>query len=418
MHEGSDRNDNYDHDGDVPFDDYTEKQGGSNTFSGSVTDIAKGSNLVVAIVDLAQSTPCFTNILFFSLLGTIGRAARNMEIVPVVAPSFDTFDRLVEAALGESFPTMPSTNSQDTTSMFRIISPLPPIFQHFLRGDLEPAISPILPATLQSNTFAFHGTLPVPSHIQLLLRAPEPSPLALLPASSFGNTSAAENAQAIIVAGNTAAEHPSDTSWLEWEESFAAFMAFFDGGVQVLRSADELLPLCHQFNGYATFRGSLVYPETVIALEKFLDKYGDLTDMASITSSFSRWATFRTLGLVLYGMDTTQLLDITDHRLLCWRDAICEAMTLGFWVEFLLNLVKDLARVVFGERAIHSMESFSGSDNVRAAAKALNLKKRELENQHGELHALLLAQGISSDSASCVMEAVTRSSHKASSVLF
>ncbi|CAL2256592.1 unnamed protein product [Prunus armeniaca] len=36
MHEGSDRNDNYDHDGDVPFDDYTEKQGGSDTFSGSV----------------------------------------------------------------------------------------------------------------------------------------------------------------------------------------------------------------------------------------------------------------------------------------------------------------------------------------------------------------------------------------------
>ncbi|CAL2229584.1 unnamed protein product [Prunus armeniaca] len=64
------------------------------------------------------------------------------------------------------------------------------------------------------------------------------------------------------------------------------------------------------------------------------------------------------------------------------------------------------------------MESFSGSDNIRAAAKALNLKQRELENQHEELRALLLAQGISPDSAGCVMEAVTRSSQKASSVLF
>ncbi|CAL2256590.1 unnamed protein product [Prunus armeniaca] len=107
-------------------------------------------------------------------------------------------------------------------------------------------------------------------------------------------------------------------------------------------------------------------------------------------------------------MDTTQLLDITDHRLLCWRDAICEAMTLGFRVEFLLNLVKDLARAIFGERAIHSMESFSGSDNIRAATKALNLKQCELEHEHGELRALLLARGISPDSAGCVTEAVTR----------
>ncbi|CAL2229471.1 unnamed protein product [Prunus armeniaca] len=188
--------------------------------------------------------------------------------------------------------------------MFRITNPLPPIFQHFLWGDLEPAISPVLPATLRSNTFAFHGTLPVPSHIQPLLWGPEPGPLALLPASSFGDVSVAENAHAIVAAGNTTAEHSPDASWLEWEESFVAFMAFFD---------DELLPLCHRFNGYATFRGALVYPETVAALEKFLDKCGDYTDMTSITSSFSQCVAFRTLGLVLRRMDTTQLLDITDH---------------------------------------------------------------------------------------------------------
>ncbi|CAL2229620.1 unnamed protein product [Prunus armeniaca] len=90
MHEGPDGNDNY-----VPFDDYTEKQGGSNTFSGSagsnvrlvgvepVTDIAEGSDLVAATIDFAQNTP------------EVGHVAQNMEIVPVVAPSFVTFDRLV-----------------------------------------------------------------------------------------------------------------------------------------------------------------------------------------------------------------------------------------------------------------------------------------------------------------------------------
>ncbi|BBH05901.1 hypothetical protein Prudu_017419, partial [Prunus dulcis] len=55
----------------------------------------------------------------------------------------------------------------------------------------------------------------------------------------------------------------------------------------------------------------------------------------------------------------------------------------------------DLARAVFGERAIHSMKSFSGSEDIRAAIEAFILKQRELENQHRELRALLLAQDVS-----------------------
>ncbi|PQQ18157.1 hypothetical protein Pyn_34317 [Prunus yedoensis var. nudiflora] len=185
---------------------------------------------------------------------------------------------------------------------------------------------------------------------------------------------------------------------------------------EVLRSADELLPLCHRFNGYAMFRELCLSRE--LRLWKNLWEYGDFMEYKHYRASFSRCATFRALGLVLHGMDTTQLLDITDHRLLCWRDAICEAMTLGFRVDFLLSLVRDFARAVFGARAVHSMELSSCPNEIRAAAEALSLKQRELENQHRELHALLLAQGVSADGASCVAEATTRSSCKASDVLF
>ena len=209
-----------------------------------------------------------------------------------------------------------------------------------------------------------------------------------------------------------------DMSWQDWENSFTAFKAFFDGGVTILRSIDELFPLCHRFNGYATFQGALVYPETVEALKKFMDKYGNLMEVTGVTSSFSRCTAFRALGLVLHGMDTMQLLDITDHRLLCWRDAICEAIVLGFHVDFLLDLVKSLARAVFGARAIHSMKSSRGSDEVTAAAIALNIKQQELEDQRREMHALLLAKGISADNAECVTEAAARSSSRASSILF
>ncbi|CAL8162290.1 unnamed protein product [Prunus armeniaca] len=33
-------------------------------------------------------------------------------------------------------------------------------------------------------------------------------------------------------------------SWQNWENSFMAFKAFFDDGTKILRSIDELLPLC------------------------------------------------------------------------------------------------------------------------------------------------------------------------------
>ncbi|KAI5343559.1 hypothetical protein L3X38_011435 [Prunus dulcis] len=149
-----------------------------------------------------------------------------------------------------------------------------------------------------------------------------------------------------------------------------------------------------------------------------MDKYGNFMEATDITPSFSRCAAFRALGLALHRIDTMRLLDITDHKLLCWRDAIYEAITLGFLVDFLLNLVKDLARAVFGARAIHSMALSHGPDEIRAAANSLNIKQRELEDKHRELHALLLAKGISADNAECVVEAAARASPRASSVLF
>ncbi|PQQ08221.1 hypothetical protein Pyn_40691 [Prunus yedoensis var. nudiflora] len=143
------------------------------------------------------------------------------------------------------------------------------------------------------------------------------------------------------------------------------------------------------------FRGTLVYPETVAALEKFLDKYGDLMDMTGITSSFSRCR-------------------LPDP----WSGAPWdEYYAIAGYHRPSTSLLAG-PRAVFGERATRSMESFSGSEDIRATAEALNLKQCELEDQHRELRALLLAQGVSPDGASCVVEAVTRSSHKTSIIPF
>ncbi|CAL9018633.1 unnamed protein product [Prunus brigantina] len=384
MHEDSDRdhNDNCDEAAFACSSDYPGGQGGSDAFFESADSSAChfSAEPVTDAFSVPSSFPSIHHNPF----------TQPVSILQVIAES----------------------SSLDETPTLHVISPLPPISQHFLQRDLDPTISPIFPAAIRNNTST---TLTAPSHAQPFLQASGPSTPTLLPAVQPDNASAAENTQATITAaGNAAVECPHNMSWPEWEESFTAFMAFFDSGAQVLRSADELLPLYHRFNGYARFRGIFVYPETVASLEKFLDKHGDFMDMTGITSSFSRCTAFRTLGLVLHGIDTAQLLDITDHRLLCWRDAVCEAMTLGFRAEPLLNLVRDLARAAFGARAVHNMKSHPSPDAIRAAAEALVFKQRELENQHRELRGLLSTQGVSSDGADCVMEAVTRSSHEAS----
>ncbi|KAI5323122.1 hypothetical protein L3X38_032194 [Prunus dulcis] len=64
------------------------------------------------------------------------------------------------------------------------------------------------------------------------------------------------------------------------------------------------------------------------------------------------------------------------------------------------------------------MKLSRSSDEVKVAADALNIKQQELESQRREVHPLLLAKGISADNADGVIEAATRSSPRASFVLF
>ncbi|CAL2238387.1 unnamed protein product [Prunus armeniaca] len=263
----------------------------------------------------------------------------------------------------------------------------PPISPIPSAPDMAAGTSPALPAVLPPIS-------PIPSTPVIASGTAPPLPAVLPPTSPIPSTpdiasgiapplpavhpfveiidNSHKNGDAFIAGSSKGHSFEKGMSWQDWENSYTAFKAFFDGGVTILRSIDELLPLCHRFDGYVTFQGALVYPETVEALKRFMDKYGSLMEATDVTSSFSRCTALRALGLVLHGMDTMQLLDITDHKLLYWRDAIY----------------------------------------------ALNIKQQELENQRREMHALLLAKGISVDSAECVTEAAARVSPGASFVLF
>ncbi|CAL9024108.1 unnamed protein product [Prunus brigantina] len=347
--------------------------------------------------DIAASTsPALPAVLpsTHPILGTSDMAASTSPALPAVLPS-------TPPILGT--PDMAASTSPALPAVLLPASPIPST------PDIAVGIVPLLPAILPS-------TPPILGTPDMAASASPPLPAAQPFVEIIDNSH--KNGDAFIAGSSVGHSSEKGMSWQDWENSYTAFKAFFDGGVTILRSIDELLPLCHRFDGYVTFQGALVYPETVEAFKRFMDKYGSLMGATDVTSSFSRCTALRALGLVLHGMDTMQLLDITDHKLLCWRDAICEAMILGFRVEFLLNLVKNLARAVFGARAIHGMQLSHDSDEVKAAADALNIKQQELENQRWEMHALLLAKGISIDSAECVTEAAARLSPGASFVLF
>ncbi|CAL8118411.1 unnamed protein product [Prunus armeniaca] len=270
------------------------------------------------VVPTIEGTTGASSEADFALPTTVAEVVLSLPAVqPPPSPNPCTSDTAADAS--PLLPTVPPP-----------VSPIPNV------PDIASGTALPLPA-------AHPLTLPISSTPVITSGTAPPLPAAHPCAEMIDNGH--KNGDAFIAGSSKGHSFEKGMSWQDWENSYTAFKAFFDGGVTILRSIDELLPLCHKFDGYATFQGALVYPETVGAL-------------------------------------------------------------------------KSLARAVFGARAIRSMQLSHDSDEVKAAADALNIKQQELENQRREMHALLLAKGVSVDSAECVTEAAARLSPGASFVLF
>ncbi|KAI5343560.1 hypothetical protein L3X38_011436 [Prunus dulcis] len=134
-----------------------------------------------------------------------------------------------------------------------------------------PAVPPPTPLVLGTSDMVADASPPLPA-------VPPPTPLilgtsdmatdaspplpAVLPPTEIIDNSHTDS-DAFIAGTSGRRSSRKNMSWQDRENFFIAFKAFFDGGVTILRSVDELLPLCYKFNGYVAFQGALVYPETV-----------------------------------------------------------------------------------------------------------------------------------------------------------
>ncbi|CAL2277971.1 unnamed protein product [Prunus armeniaca] len=201
-------------------------------------------------------------------LGTSAMAADTspplLTIIPPTSPILDTSNMAVDTS-----PPLPA-----------VLPPTSPILD---TSDMAAGTSPPLPAVLSS-------TPPILGTSDMAAGTSPPLPTVLPLAEIVDNSH--RNGDTFIAGTSRGHSSEKSMSWQDWKNSYTAFKALFDGGVTILRSIDELLPLCHKFNRYVAFQGALVYPKTVAILRKFIDKYESFMEASDITSSFSRCAAF------------------------------------------------------------------------------------------------------------------------------
>ncbi|TQE11360.1 hypothetical protein C1H46_003094 [Malus baccata] len=86
---------------------------------------------------------------------------------------------------------------------------------------------------------------------------------------------------------------------------------------RVLNSIEELIPSSEAFFSRVDFMGVKVHSRLAEALGKFFERVDDANVSLIGLSSFMRGMIFEELGTLLYGMEHTSTLEITEHRLLC-----------------------------------------------------------------------------------------------------
>ncbi|CAL9001115.1 unnamed protein product [Prunus brigantina] len=269
------------------FDTHLEKQDASNMPLEFASDHERHVDIEL-VMQIIENTTGDSPEAGLGLLATATDTAQTLDKVESILQGAE--DTLPSPPLGAP-GTAAGTSSQ-------LPATPPPTFPCLGTPDTVASSSSQLPATLPPTSPCLGTPVTAVGSSPRFLAVPPLTPHFLITFDTTADTSSQLPAMLlrgeIIDAGHKNGDAPSsmghlsekNMSWRDWENSFMAFKAFFDGGVTILRSIDELLPLCHRFNGYVTFQGALVYPETVEVLRKFMDKYESFMEVTDVTSSF------------------------------------------------------------------------------------------------------------------------------------
>ncbi|XP_050156286.1 uncharacterized protein LOC126630217 [Malus sylvestris] len=143
-------------------------------------------------------------------------------------------------------------------------------------------------------------------------------------------------------------EWASIEEWASWHKALEKLKHSIANEARVLSLIKELNSFGDAFFSRVNFRGVKVRSRLAKVLGKFFKRADDANVSLVGLSLFMRVMIFKELGLLFYGMEHTSQLELTKHRLLCWRDMISDVAALGVPVGSLVKRLGVLRDTMFG----------------------------------------------------------------------
>lgn len=161
-----------------------------------------------------------------------------------------------------------------------------------------------------------------------------------------------------------------------------------------------MVPSGEVFSSLVDFRGVKVRFGVAEELGKFFEGAGDGDVTLIGLSPFLCGMIFEELGTLLYGMEDTSPLELTEHKLLCWQDMICDVAALGVPIGSLVEKLGELCDTVFGLQLENEKGILDLFIKVNKLIRALELQRKELEVEKLKLKKLVC--GSSKEIAVCL----------------
>ncbi|TQD75336.1 hypothetical protein C1H46_039128 [Malus baccata] len=167
--------------------------------------------------------------------------------------------------------------------------------------------------------------------------------------------------------------------WTSWHKALEMLKHSIANKARVLNSIKELIPLGEAFSFWVNFRGVKVRSWLAKALSRFFEHASDADVRLLGLSLFMHGMIFEELRTLLYGIKHTSVLEIIQHRLLCWLDMISDVAALGVPMGSLVKKLGELCDTMFGLRLEKGKNALDQFIKINKLMRVLELQRKELD---------------------------------------
>ncbi|XWS27307.1 hypothetical protein CRYUN_Cryun26dG0103600 [Craigia yunnanensis] len=140
-------------------------------------------------------------------------------------------------------------------------------------------------------------------------------------------------------------ENPKNSVTMTQQNMMAEFLKKIDDDVA---SNIDFTDFMIYFDGEQKTIGRYTFPLSLVpTVEKINNVYGDVSAASLMNSNVTRQI-YLFFCATIKEMDDLQLHQVTEEKMLKWRDAIKDALRIKFKVDFAMDHLKNIARAYFG----------------------------------------------------------------------